>query len=602
MKKIFFLFFIFCICEFGYTQTSRFIAIHNSCDSALTELDIWLIRETGATKQQTNFSYLSKLIINNPHTLGEFKIGVAKKNSTSVNDTLISFGPYSIAVGESKVGFVQGCLVCSGYDFRNILQLKVENFVLPSRKVSADSALVSYSHGGEDFYSSILRLPNGQEQLNIENNLGLSIANYQNLYLRRLLITPTGEIASNEIPVLQIGDEQPCGFFTNIFNFYPDNIFDFANKQDLLKGKAILFFSTGMKKGGSNDFPYIPKLGIVGIDANGNYITLEEKKNVDMQFFNNLVEYPAVDFWAKNSAGQTKKIASNVPYKKGTPLRNIDFRSDDAQFTIGVAPSGSSNFSNCFFTKTVGYFVQFPYFVMITGVRNRANFQGPNNNPVDFVFSTMRRKGVENGVLINSQHTCTDCSDQIRLREKNGNEFLTTNYINVITAAASYNFYLPISRKFRFSEGLYSLAFHEAYLPLEKWRDSVFEAVYTGFKTPQFPSGLDDGPGFEVVFITPSGTHYTSNLLTLTANITQLQLAKFSIFPTIVENAITIQSNNSNLNNSLAFSIHDLSGKIVKQGETKNKTLDVSNLKSGVYMIQVAVKDVNLGVVKFIKK
>lgn len=84
------------------------------------------------------------------------------------------------------------------------------------------------------------------------------------------------------------------------------------------------------------------------------------------------------------------------------------------------------------------------------------------------------------------------------------------------------------------------------------------------------------------------------------ATITTLDLANLSVYPNTVSDVLNIdyEENISNL------TVYDLSGKLIKSFATKglNNTIDVSNLKSGIYLLKIETESKNASTIKFIKK
>ena len=79
-----------------------------------------------------------------------------------------------------------------------------------------------------------------------------------------------------------------------------------------------------------------------------------------------------------------------------------------------------------------------------------------------------------------------------------------------------------------------------------------------------------------------------------------LDLANLSIYPNPVSDKLNInyKENISNL------TVYDLSGRSVKSLTTNNSnnSIDVSDLKSGTYLLRIETENKNVSTVKFIKK
>jgi len=90
------------------------------------------------------------------------------------------------------------------------------------------------------------------------------------------------------------------------------------------------------------------------------------------------------------------------------------------------------------------------------------------------------------------------------------------------------------------------------------------------------------------------------DLIPTSASTPTLDLANLSVYPNPVSDRLNIdyKENISNL------TVYDLSGRSVKSLTTNNSTnsIDVSDLKSGIYMLRIETENKDVSTVKFIKK
>ncbi|EAR13480.1 hypothetical protein PI23P_03262 [Polaribacter irgensii 23-P] len=62
-----------------------------------------------------------------------------------------------------------------------------------------------------------------------------------------------------------------------------------------------------------------------------------------------------------------------------------------------------------------------------------------------------------------------------------------------------------------------------------------------------------------------------------------------SFYPNPIQKDLNLQSTAIELSKNVTYYISDTTGKIVKKGNVKNKTIDVENLNSGVYFIHLNI-------------
>lgn len=75
-----------------------------------------------------------------------------------------------------------------------------------------------------------------------------------------------------------------------------------------------------------------------------------------------------------------------------------------------------------------------------------------------------------------------------------------------------------------------------------------------------------------------------------------------SFFPNPAQNTITLKTNDNNIQ-TVAITISDLSGKLIQTGSVQNgRSLDVSNLAPGVYLVRGTSENTELGAFRLIKE
>ena len=87
---------------------------------------------------------------------------------------------------------------------------------------------------------------------------------------------------------------------------------------------------------------------------------------------------------------------------------------------------------------------------------------------------------------------------------------------------------------------------------------------------------------------------------TLSTNSFNKDKVQLSFYPNPAQKELNIQSNTLDLSKNVMFSISDINGKIVKKGALKSKNINIENLNSGVYLVNLTVEGKKQGF-KFIK-
>ena len=101
------------------------------------------------------------------------------------------------------------------------------------------------------------------------------------------------------------------------------------------------------------------------------------------------------------------------------------------------------------------------------------------------------------------------------------------------------------------------------------------------------------------------GTHgngmFETTIKTLSINSFNENDLGFSLFPNPTVDKINIKSSLLQVNSSVFFDIYDLKGSLVKKGKLLNQQIDVKDLKSGIYILDVKAENKKQSL-KFIKK
>lgn len=101
------------------------------------------------------------------------------------------------------------------------------------------------------------------------------------------------------------------------------------------------------------------------------------------------------------------------------------------------------------------------------------------------------------------------------------------------------------------------------------------------------------GDGFEAAFASLGNGHPLQSWTPPTASIDDVAINKLSIYPNPLNSNNRILHINSNFKEDINIKIYDISGKEILNKQLATNTIDLSNLKTGVYIVGVKHKDIN---------
>jgi hypothetical protein len=113
----------------------------------------------------------------------------------------------------------------------------------------------------------------------------------------------------------------------------------------------------------------------------------------------------------------------------------------------------------------------------------------------------------------------------------------------------------------------------------------------------QNPAANNNGDPFEVSYLNPEGGEYRS----ATLNTEDFESSLIQVFP----NPVTDVLNISNLNEVVVGAVYDISGRLIKGDiklNTNNSTIDLSQVSSGIYFLQLTSQKNNAPTVRRIIK
>jgi hypothetical protein len=538
-------------------QTARVMAIHNSPDPALLNVDVWLTTGSGSTKIADDLSFREATGYINAPAGQSIRISFAPATTNTINDTLVGFG-YNLTAGESYVLMAQGT-VSSGYNPARPFGLQV---VTPVREriVDSNQVYLTIFHGSNDAPEVFLTIRKDNEEL----------------------VTLPG-LEYNEF----LGEAQlpTDDYFIDIFDS-DDNLLTTLNVplETLgLNDSAIVVFASGFVDPSANSNG--PAFGVFAALSNGTVIQVPVQTTFRLQVFHNCADSNArnVDVWLVNNTKNTAtKLLSNFAFRTATPY--IDAPAID-DIKIGVAPAGSTDTSDVIYYEEVG---QIPggitVFAAAIGVLNTTGYaSNPDGKSIAFQISGINslESSTEAGkVAINVFHGSTD-APRVDVKVASG----PTLFTNLAYSEASESAVevAPGSYTLNITPAGSSTVVASFTAPLTGFADSALTVVASGFLNP---AANKNGPAFGLFAVTKSG-----RVIALPSAPTgAAEIANVTASTRIYPNPATSVVNITSAATILEVVVTDLSGRVllntISNGNNE-ATINIETLNNGIYLMQL---------------
>ena len=124
------------------------------------------------------------------------------------------------------------------------------------------------------------------------------------------------------------------------------------------------------------------------------------------------------------------------------------------------------------------------------------------------------------------------------------------------------------------------------------WDETHWE--YSGKNSLDNKGVCKGGAGFEAEFASLGNGHPLQSWTPPTASIDDFAINKLSIYPNPLTDDNRILHINANFKEDVIVKVYDISGKEILSKKIKTNTINLSTLKTGVYMINVKQKNINL--------
>ncbi len=528
-------------------QTARVMAIHNSPDSLLSKVDVWLVTPQGSQKLVDDFEFRKSTgFINAPAGI-DIRLAFALSNSQSIADTLLGYG-FNLTANQNYLLMAMGT-VSPGYSPTQPFDLKVVT-PIKERETGTGQTHLTIIHGSVDAPTV---------------NLGVRKTNN---YIAEIPEVSYGMHLQPALPTADYFIDVLAG--SDLVNTYQAPL-----KTLNLEDSAVVVFASGFISESNSG----PVFGLFACLSNGTVVELPAKETFKVQIFHNSPDPAAasVDIWL--STGRFfSKVLSNFEFRKATGFLELPAVSN---IVIGVAPAGSQSPDDIIYTEEVGSVPGGMVLAAIaTGVLTPDSFAAnPNSIPTAFEITAAfveEKSEVPGKVLLNAFHGATD-APAVDVKVKDG----PVVFGNLRYAQPSSNINVQVDPTNYVLEVVPAgastvVAAYNA--PLTGFADSALLIVASGFLNP---ANNKNGAAFGLFAITNSG-----NVIQLPAATTTgirknaTNAVAVNIYPNPATGIVNINAA-ATVNNVI---LQDIQGKTINM-PLNNNTIDVSGLNKGMYIL-----------------
>lgn len=530
-------------------QTARVMAIHNSPDSLLNKVDVWLVTPLGSQKLVDDFEFRKSTgFIDAPAGI-DIRLAFALSNSQNITDTLLGYG-FNLTANQNYLLMATGT-VSSGYSPAQPFDLKVVT-PIKERESGTGQTHLTIIHASTD-----------------APPVALGVRKTNN-YIAEIPPVSYGQSLSPALPT--------ADYFIDIV---PNEdvlvTFQAPLKSLNLTDSAVVVFASGFLNPANNKNG--PAFGLFACLSNGTVVPLPTKNTFKVQVFHNAADPAAanVDIWLNDGSTNTK-IIPNFQFRKATPFVELPAATN---LVIGVAPAGSTSPTDIIYTENIGSVPGGMVLAAIaTGVLTPDSFAAnPNSIPTDFEITAAfveEKSEVPGKVLLNAFHGATD-APAVDVKVKDG----PIVFGNLRYAQPSSNINVQVDPTNYVLEVVPAgastvVAAYNA--PLTGFADSALLVIASGFLNP---ANNRNGAAFGLFAITASGNVIELPAATTTGvrKNTNNQIA-VSVYPNPTTGLVNINTE-ATINSII---LQDIQGKIINL-PLNNNTIDVTGLNKGMYIL-----------------
>ena len=538
----------FLLMTFGFmdAQTARIMAIHNSADPAANVVDVYVNNspfiENFTFRTSSGFVDAPAGV---PLTLSVIPDGL---NDTSqavftATVTLMSNSTYVI-IASGNVG--------TGFSTNEPFDLYIEPMGREQSSTSGNTDLLVF-HGSTDAPTvDVVEVAQGAGTLVNDLDYG-TFAGY--------LSVPAQDYS------IQVRDQ--WGESTVVQYSAPLNTLGMGDS-------ALVVFASGYLDPSQNNNG--PSFGLFVSTASGNVIPLptENISTARAQIIHNCADALAssVDIWVNST-----RAVSGLNYKEATPFVDLPA---GTSFDVSITGPGATDTSAAVFKQTYTLMGGETYLIVADGIIDNTNYiPAPAFDLEVFAGATERASNSgETDVVVH--HGSTDAPevdvDETTLPVSGlVTDLMYTDFEALNLPTGDYELLLKRSADNS------AIITYGAPLSTLGLTDSSIVVIASGFLNP---ANNNNGPDFGLFAILANGGAFiplpVASGIGITENIKDLG---FKVFPVPADDILQIE-NGEGLNVE-QFRVMDISGQEVLRTESTHQAIDISNLRSGVYFLEV---------------
>jgi hypothetical protein len=346
-----------------------------------------------------------------------------------------------------------------------------------------------------------------------------------------------------------------------------------------LAGSSLLVLASGYFNPAANQVngQNGPAFGIWAFTPTGQAIQLP-KAISRVQIVHNSASAPAVDVFVNGG-----KAVPGLDFRKATPFVNLDA---GVPLTVALkGASASTDTSNPAFRQTYELAGGESYTLVATGLLSTTGYAAnPDGIATGFDITILpgareiaSTSTTSNNAEVRVLHACTD-APFVDVRVQGGATLVNNAGFRNFTSylgAPNVNLNLEVTDSAQAGVVATFLA------PLGSFPDSAMVVMASGFLTP---SANQNGPGFGLLAVLPSGTAVLLPAVTSVKD--ARKFASFEAFPNPGQNQITMRLPEGQM--AAKAEAISVTGQRI-QLELNNTTgkLDVSDLKAGIYLVNI---------------
>jgi hypothetical protein len=525
-------------------QTASLQVIHNCPDAAASVVDIYagnnLLLDNVAFRTATGFLTVPANV--------NIRLGIAPSTSATVADTLFGL-TINLAANETYVAIANGIVIPTGYNPTPAFNLDV----FATGRTSASNALntdVLVYHGSTDAPVVDIVAP---LTATLVNNIAYSEFSADYLEL------PTADYR------IQVRNQEG----TDVVAEYSAPLATLN-----LDGQAIVVVASGFLNPANNNGG--PAFGLYAVPSSGGaFVQLPATpiSTTRVQAIHNCADLAAatVDVYLNNSI-----LINDFDFREATPFIDAPAGTD---FRLVICAPNSTDTSS----KIVGYTYNLSpsskYILVANGIVSGSGYSPVK--PFDIsVFASAREKSSQtNKTDVLVFHGCTDAPivDVVETTAGTLSDNLDYGVFDGYLELPVADYEISIKD----ASGMTTVATYDAPLATLSLQNNAITVLASGFLNPSMNS---NGEEFGLYVALSSGGSLIPLPLSSSLSTETIEETLINIFPNPVVDRLFVEGAEK-FNTS--YHVYSANGSMVIQGNVNGNSIDVSNLESGFYLIQI---------------